>query len=105
AERRQRLPEFLPDAARGTQTETVVRRDEGAGRYFDHPAFLDAKKRTGVVDSDHKDCIDETATMNEPCVGVHQAGNLVDHAKAPLGRPRVEWRTAGRKNLRSRLRT
>src|SRR5262245_65013384 len=79
AERRQRLPEFLPDAARGTQTETVVRRDEGAGRYFDHPACLDANKRTSVVDGDHKGCIDETATMNEPGVGVHQAGDLVDH--------------------------
>src|SRR5262245_47846485 len=46
--------------------------------------MLDAQKRAGVVDRDHESGIDETATMDEPGVGVHQAGNLVDHAKTSL---------------------
>src|SRR5262249_38994306 len=43
-ERRKRLPEFFPNAARGPQTEAVVGRDEWARGYFGHPAFLDAQE-------------------------------------------------------------
>ena len=83
AERRQRLPEFFPNAARGAQREAVVGRDERARRDFGDAAFLDADQGVGVVDGDHEGGVDEAAAADQTGVGVHEAGDLVDHAKAP----------------------
>ena len=84
AERRQRLPEFLPDAARGAQREAVVGRDERTRRHLGHAAFLDAEQGIGVVDGDHEGGVDEAAAADELGVGVHEVGDLVDHAKSSL---------------------
>ena len=76
AERRQRLPEFLPDAARGAYREAVVGRDEGARRYLDDAAFLDADQRIGLVDGDHKGGVNETAAPDQLGVGIHETGDM-----------------------------
>ena len=80
AERRQRLPEFFPDAARGAQGKAVIGRDERARRHFGDAAFLDADQGVGVVDGDHEGGVDEAAALDEPGIGVHEVGDVVDHA-------------------------
>ena len=84
AERRQRLPEFLPDRARGAQRETVIGRDERPGVDFGHAAFLDAQQRVGVVDGDQEGGVDEAAAPHQIGVGVHEAGDVIDHASCSL---------------------
>src|SRR5262249_33262949 len=84
AERRQRLPEFFPDAARSAQTEAVVRRDEWAWRNLGDTPFLHPQQNIGVIDRDHESCVNKPAAVNEPGVRIHQAGNSVDHVWCSL---------------------
>ena len=53
---------------------------------FGHSAFLDTQQGIGIVDGDHECGVDETATADEPGVGVHQAGE----SKIDLKVTRVE---------------
>ena len=69
AERRQRLPEFLPDTARGAQAKAVVGRDERTRHHVSHAAFLHTQQGVGVIYGNHEGGVDEAATMDERGVG------------------------------------
>ena len=100
AERRQRLPEFLPDRARGAQREAVIGRDERPGRDLGHAAFLDAHQRVGLVDGDQEGGVDEAAAPHQIGVGVDQCGEVFEHAFSPAP---TAWQVAesGRKSGRA----
>jgi hypothetical protein len=79
AERRQRLPEFFPHAARGAQDEAVVGRDERPRRHLGDAAALDADQGISVVNGDHEGGVDEAAAPDQFVVGVHVFGDQVEH--------------------------
>ena len=81
---RQWLPEFLPDTPRGPQAKTVVGRDERTLHDLGHAAILHTQQCVGVIYGNHEGGVDEAATINEPGIAVHQAGDVIDHASCSL---------------------
>ncbi len=52
----------------------------GPGCHLGYAALLDADQGIGVVDRDNEGGVDEAAAADEIGVGVHEAGDVVDHA-------------------------